>query len=260
MPGLTSGYRDRNSTADRALEILRLFTETRLTLTATEIAQDLGVARSTAYRYLQSLISTGLIEEAPGGGVVLGLRVLELARLARRGTVLPEIALPVMRRLRDEVGETALLTRRISDQVICVEREEKLARVRISYATGTVLPLHAGASATVLIAWLPEDEARRMLGRGPLERFTSKTITDPERLIERLAEIRERGFAVSQGELDQGVLGIAVPVRDARGEMQCAIGIAAFERNLTRSRVGAAVDSVRQAARTLENSLRLHLV
>jgi DNA-binding IclR family transcriptional regulator len=260
MSGQGGGYRDHNSTADRTLEILRLFSETRLSLSAAEVAAELGVARSTAYRYLQSLMSSGLIEERQGGGYALGLRVLELARLARRGTVLPEVALPVMRRLRDELGETVLLTRRIGEQVICVEREETLARVRISYAAGTVLPLHSGASATVLIAWLPPDEARAMLEAAPLERFTPKTLVDPDRLVERLAEIRERGYAVSQGELDQGVVGIAFPVHDARGDVFCALGVAAFERRLTRARLGGAIDSVRRAARALEESLRFHLV
>jgi DNA-binding IclR family transcriptional regulator len=262
MSGQTAkrGYRERNTTADRTLEILKLFTDERLLLTASEVASELGVARSTAYRYLQSLVSAGFLEDQPGRGFVLGLRVLEIARFARRGTGLPEIALPVMRRLRDELGETVLLTRRIGEQVICVEREEAVATVRISYASGTALPLHAGASALVLIAWMAPDEARAVLAASPLERFTANTLIDIDQLMERLAEIRTRGYAVSHSELDRDVIGVAVPVRDASRKVACAIGIAAFERRLPESSIGRAIDTVRRSAQALEADLALHAV
>lgn len=76
-----SGYRDRNSTADRALTILEMFSDTQPSVTAVEVAAELSVARSTAYRYLESLTSRGFLEESPGGGFRLGLMVLKLARV-----------------------------------------------------------------------------------------------------------------------------------------------------------------------------------
>ena len=104
MPGHADGsarrYRERNSTADRALDILLLFTAEKPVWAGTEIATQLGVARSTGYRYLQSLVSTGFIEEA-AAGFRLGPRIFELARLARAGIGLSEVSLPSMRRLAD---------------------------------------------------------------------------------------------------------------------------------------------------------------
>ena len=116
------GYRERNSTADRALTVLEMFSDDRLSVTAIEVAAELTVARSTAYRYLESLVSRGFLEEATGSGFQLGVKVLELARLARQGFGLSEVALPRMRRLCEQFGQTVLLTRRVGASVICLER------------------------------------------------------------------------------------------------------------------------------------------
>ena len=189
----SSGYRERNSTADRALVILGLFTEDRLQISANDVAEALGSARSTAYRYLQTLVAASFLEEAPGGGFRLGIGVLELARLARRGYGLTAIAQPVMRALADEVGETVLLTRLVDDTVVCIERCEGAKQlVRLSYERGSRLPINAGASALTLLAWLPEKEIRELLGRHGLQRFTERTLTDVDVLVQRLAERRLR--------------------------------------------------------------------
>src|SRR5690348_17352593 len=101
-----------------------MFTEHRLAISAVEVAEELSVARSTAYRYLQSLVGSGFLEESDAGRFRLGRRIMELARLARRGTGLSEVARPVMRRLAAATGETILLTRLAGTTVICLEREE----------------------------------------------------------------------------------------------------------------------------------------
>src|SRR5689334_25033022 len=109
---MSPSYRERNSTADRALDILTMFDDVHLVVSGSAVAERLGVARSTAYRYLQSLVSSRFLEEAPGGGFRLGLRVMEIARLARRRYGLSEVALPVMTALAADVHETVLLTGR----------------------------------------------------------------------------------------------------------------------------------------------------
>ncbi|MFH8467023.1 IclR family transcriptional regulator [Streptomyces sp. NPDC017991] len=248
-------YRERNSTADRALDILGLFSQDRLSLSGQEVATALGTARSTAYRYLQSLVGSGFLEEDPQGGFRLGLRVLELARLARRGYGLSEIALPLMRELCTEVGETVLLTRRAGGAAICVERCEAEHPVRISYERGSVLPANAGASALVLLAWLPEQECRELLEAQRLQRFTARTITDVDDLMERLAQIRQDGFTVSRGELDADILGIAAPIRGSSGAVVAALSIAALEHRVPDRRLDEVVAAVRRAAELISGEL-----
>lgn len=248
-------YRERNTTADRALDILGLFSESKLSVSGQEVATALGTARSTAYRYLQSLVKNGFLEEDPAGGFRLGMRVMELARLARRGYGLSEIALPVMKQLCAEVGETVLLTRRAGGAAICVERCEAQHPVRISYERGSVLPANAGASALALLAWLPEEQCRDLLAVQHLERFTARTITDVDVLVERLALIREDGYCVSRGELDVDILGIAAPVRGPSAGVVAALSVAALEHRVPDRRLDDVVAAVRRAAEDISTHL-----
>ncbi len=252
----SSGYRERNTTADRALDILMLFTDEQPVLSGAAIADRLGVVRSTAYRYLQSLVGSRFLEEAPGGGFRLGLRVLEIARVARRSYGLSEVALPVMTALSARVEETVLLTRRVGDLVVCVDRAEADTRpVRISYERGSTLPINAGASALVLLAWIDDGEARQLLERTRLQRFTPETVTDVDVLLERLGQIRRDGYSLTRAELDPEVLGIAAPIRDEAGKVIAAISVAALASRVPPDKTPDVAREVESAAREIADRL-----
>lgn len=252
----TPGYRDRNSTADRALDILGLFSADKPSWSGSEIAEELGVARSTGYRYLQSLVGRGFLEEAPHG-FRLGPRIFELARVARAGVGLSEVSLPQMRTLSERVNETVLLTRRSGRAVVCLDLVEARQAVRLTYERGHVLPINAGAAAEVLLAWADPAEVATVLNSGPLERFTPKTLTDPEELRARLVQIRRRGVAVSQGELDEHILGVAAPVRDAVGSVCAAVSVAALAVRIPRAELDTLKKAVRDTAAEISRRLTL---
>lgn len=251
-----SSYRERNSTADRALDILLLYSTDKPVWTGTEIAARLGVARSTGYRYLQSLVATGFIEETPGG-FRLGPRIFELARSARVGLGLSEIALPAMRSLAARINETVLLTRRSGRSVVCLDLVEASHAVRLSYERGHVLPINAGAAAEVLLAWADPHEVTAVLEQAPLERFTARTLTDPDKLRARFARIRKRGVALSHGELDDHILGVAAPIRNGTGAVCAAISIAALAVRIPRAELSTVETAVRDAAATITRDLQI---
>ena len=253
----SQGYRVRNSTADRALDILLLFDDGKLTLSANDVAKHFGVARSTAYRYLQSLTSNGFLEESQtSSGFRLGPRVLELARLARKGIGLSELAKPIMRNLVERTGAPVLLTRRTGSAVVCLEREEAGQALRLSYERGQVLPINAGAAALALLAWASETDLDDLL-LNPLTRFTEATYTDPSQLREHLTDIRRQGYAVSRGELDPDVLGIAAPICDTDGRIIAAISIAALSHRVPDTRIDQYAVPVLEAARQLADQCQL---
>lgn len=245
----------RNLTADRTIQLLLLYDEDRTVLSAAEVASKLGMSRSTTYRYLQSLRDAGLLEEE-AAGYRLGPRIFHLARIARKGLGLTEVAAPVMRHLVDETGETVLLTRRSGNRVVCLEREESSRNLRLSYERGQVLPVHAGASALVLLAWLDDKELDRTLGSEPLERFTDNTITDPQALRSRLGEIRRRGYVVTYGERDQGVVGVAAPIFGRRDQVIAGLTVVTPQHRLDAGRLDDTVKLVKSSADEIAAKLR----
>jgi len=256
LPSRSTGYRERNSTADRALDILGMFSDDVPVVSATQVAAHLGVARSTGYRYIQTLVANRYLEEAPGGGFRLGLRLLELARLARRTYGLSEIAMPVLTGLAAAVNETVLLTRRVGDLVVCLDRaESETHRVRISYERGSTLPVNAGASALVLLAWTDPEEARTLLAGSRLQRFTASTLTDVDALMARLEQIRADGYSVTRSELAHDVLGVAAPIRDGEGRVVAAVSVAAVASRVSRQGEDEIRMQVCAAARTISDRL-----
>jgi DNA-binding IclR family transcriptional regulator len=256
QPSHSTGYRERNSTADRALDILGMFSDDVPVVSGTQVAAHLGVARSTGYRYIQTLVANRYLEEAPGGGFRLGLRLLELARLARRTYGLSEISMPVLTALAEAVGETVLLTRRVGDLVVCLDRaESQTHRVRISYERGATLPVNAGASALVLLAWTDPDEARALLEGSRLQRFTASTLTDVGALMARLEEIRAHGYSVTRSELDHDVLGIAAPIRDGEKRVVAAVSVAAVASRVSKQGEEEIRMQVCRAAATISERL-----
>lgn len=230
-----------------------MFTDTQPSITGPLVADRLRVSRSTAYRYLQSLVGARFLEEAPGGGFRLGPRISELSRLARRTFGLSDIAGPVMERLAEDVGEIVLLTRRSGDLVVCLDRAESHdRRVRISYERGVVLPINAGASAIVLLAWSDPDEVRALLTGRQLQQFTEATPTDPEALIARMQRIRSDGYAVARAELDPDVIGIAAPIWGPReNEVLAAVSVAGLISRISPKEERIIIAKVRLAAASI---------
>jgi DNA-binding IclR family transcriptional regulator len=210
---------------EKALRMLDLFTTENPSWSVTEIARELDLPIPTAHRILRMLESRSYVMKSRSR-YCLGLGALELGRRAVASVDLRMRLGPVLRRLARETEETALLTvyheaRRGS---LCVDRIETTHSLRLSIDIGRVTPIHAGASAKALLAFLDTPVIEDLLAH-PLERLAPGTITDPERLRADLSEIRERGWALSQEENNLGAWGISAPVK-FNGRVIAAIGFA----------------------------------
>lgn len=252
-PGAGSGG---NVTVDRAFELLLLFSEDRPVITASQAAAELGITRSTAYRYLDSLSSYGFLAgDADGGGFRLGPRIAELARVARKGLGLSEVARPLMRELAERVHETILLTQRFDDRIVAVEREEEPdSRIRVAYERGHVLPLHAGSSAKVLLAFTAEKVVDELLGAADLTRFTRNTVTSPTRLKAEFKAIRRQGYAISDSEVDEGVIGVSAPLFAPDGSILAGLSAVGLAFRLTEDRLPEVIADVRQTAAAIADA------
>jgi DNA-binding IclR family transcriptional regulator len=190
----------------------------------------------------------------------LGIAALQLGDRARAVVDLRSVAMPALRRLSRDTGETSLLTVLTprADRGVCLERVETPQPLRLSVTPGRQLPLHAGASQKVLMAYLDEAALDRALAR-PLEHLCHNTITDPALLREELGRIRRAGWASSFEETNLGVWGLAVPILDARGGIVCAIGIAGPSARLAQERIGDLIHRIHEGAARVADALGDHV-
>ncbi|MGN8027195.1 IclR family transcriptional regulator [Microbacterium sp. 22242] len=209
MHDVTPRRVSRNLTADRTLHVLGLFTESRSVITIDDVVVDLGISRATAYRYMQSLVRERYLESTPDGSLRLGAKVFDLARSARREYTLSALATPAMRALAAKYNQVVLLTTLIDDEVVCLEREGW--QTHLTYEPGVRLPVNAGASALVLLAWKPPEELDALLRR-PLGYFNRRSIVDKSLLRDALSRIRSDESAVTVSDVDEDAVGVAVPV------------------------------------------------
>jgi len=217
-----------NQSLSHGLEILLLFDSTRPVFTVMEIADRLGFSQSKTYRLVRTLVHHGLLETQNGSGrYSLGMNVLRLGLLAQQKFNISFIALPFMKELSRLTKETVLLTSVHGDKAICLDRVESEEPIRYSLFTpGASLPLHAGASSKVLLAFLPETDWDSILGRERLQRFTPQTVTERGLLKAQLREIRSQGYAFSDQEVDRDVRAVAAPILNSRGELIAGLTVA----------------------------------
>ena len=254
----SSTYRERNSTADRALTVLQMFRSDKPEVSAVEVAETLGVARSTAYRYLETLVAAQFLTDTGRGAFRLGLRMLELGRVARYGIGLTDLCVPAMRDLAEDLHQTVLLTKLMGNAVVCLEREEAMAQyVRLSYERGSLLDVNAGASAMVLLMSMTDDQVRALLGSTPLHRFTENTLTDTDAVLRRLTKIRADGYAVSRGEVDSTAMGIAAPLFDSRGAVVAGLSVVLIRSLVSKEQIERITAAVISSARALSEQLAL---
>jgi DNA-binding IclR family transcriptional regulator len=201
----------RLQTADRALQVLQQFQTQPEGLRVSEIATRLGLHRSTASRLVATMEARGFLERDAAGGVLrLGPEVARIGRIALAGRELVSVARPVLDGLAAETGETVTLAVPMDGQVMTVAQADGSYFVSSGKWVGVRTPLHCAADGKVLLAF---DGARANLAS--LAKRTKRTIVDPEVLARELDAVRRRGFAVVEGELEDGLVGVAVPVREA---------------------------------------------
>jgi DNA-binding IclR family transcriptional regulator len=131
-----------------------------------------------------------------------------------------------MRQLSKLGGETVILSVLSNGVAVCLERVESEKGIVFSMERGAHLPLHSGASAKILLAFLPDDEIRSFLKRNNLERYTDNTITAPEELWKNLMEIRRTGCAYSDQEVDVGARAVSAPIFNHENRMIAGLCVA----------------------------------
>lgn len=215
-----------SGTLERGLAILEYFAVTG-EATAGMVAEALGLSRSATYRILDALRERGYLEINPASEKLrLGVRAAELGMAALAGVDVVRLAPAYLRGLVEATSETVFLAVVDDDAVVYVYKEEGPQAVTMSSRLGSRRPLHCTALGKAFMSALPAGERRSLLERLELERYTENTITEAGALEEDLALTGERGYAVDNVEVEEGVACFAAPVLDYRADPIAAISVA----------------------------------
>lgn len=241
---------------ERTLDILDLFLDWPAPLGPSEVARLTQIPKSTVYRHLLALEARGYLRRASEKEwFVLGPRLAGVAWQKRSGD-LRETAQSIIEGLRDTCGETVGLHQLEGDERVCIGAAESAQALRTSGRVGTRAPLYSGASAKVIMAFLPEQQWEEVIARTGLAPLTPRTITDPVRLRAELGRIRSEGFAISYGEWDEGITSVAAPIFGTGGQVVGSINISGPSFRLDPDRIQMMVGALRAAAQMISQRLQ----
>jgi DNA-binding IclR family transcriptional regulator len=210
---------------DRALTILEILAA-KGEAGVTEVAAELGVHKSTAFRLVAALENKGLVEQlADRGKYRLGFGIVRLAGAATAQLDLAQEGRRTCEELAADLGETVNIAIMDGDRAVNISQVRGPAAISSHNWVGRGTPLHATSSGKVLLAFAPESVRKDALSRD-LQRFTSATIVDPDVLQRELDTTAERGWGSTVEEYEVGLSAVAAPVRDSDGDVVAAVSVA----------------------------------
>jgi IclR family pca regulon transcriptional regulator len=216
---------------ERGLAILTCFTPERPVLGIADIADELGMSRSTTHRYVITLVALGYLEQGASRKYRLGLKVTDLGMSALNSTGLREHAHPYLEELRQRTSYTVSLAVLDGPEVLYVDRARSYRRgqreIDLGLRPGSRLPAYCTAMGKLLLAYVPESEQRELIAEMKLSKQGPNTITSKKALLSELDEIREESFAVNDQELAPDLNAIAAPVRNEARDVVAAVNLAA---------------------------------
>ncbi len=227
-PGAPGPARDSDfvQSLDRGLAVIRAFGPDRERLSLSEVARATGLTRAAARRFLLTLVKLGYVR-SDGREFSLRPKVLELGYAYLSGLALPDVAEPHLEELSARLHESSSISVLDGHHIVYVARVPTKRIMTVAISVGTRFPAYAASMGRVLLAALSADELDRYLAEATFEAFTERTVTDPERLREVIAEVRRDGYSIVNQELEEGLRAIAAPIHDSSGAVTAAINVSA---------------------------------
>lgn len=235
------------------MAILNLFL-THAKLNLNEVIALLHMPKTSVHRMLTSLEDMQLLDKDEDGYYSLGLLFLQFGQLVAQRLDIRQIALPVMKTLRDEVEEAVNLIVKYGNEAMYIEKQDTNQPVRLYTAIGRKSPLYAGDSR-IILAYLPDKEVEQYLNGIHIQPIGYGTITDKEKLRHMIEETRKNGYTISRSELENYTSAVAAPIYDHKGHVIAGISVAGLDVRFSEDRLPLLIEKVKTAAKDI--SLKL---
>lgn len=224
----------RLSSVAAAIRVLKAFSEEEVELGISNLAQRLDLAKSTVHRLAVTLVAEGLLEQNPANGRYrLGIALFALGALVRRRLDVSNQAQPFLHVLRERSGETVHLAIMDQTSIMYLFTLESPQAIRMRSYIGTRKPAFCTSEGRAMLAFSSPDLVGRVIAEG-LPARTANTPTDPKALLKILEAVRADGYAFDNEESEDGMRGIAAPIRDSSGNVIAAAGLCGPTQRLTK--------------------------
>jgi DNA-binding IclR family transcriptional regulator len=251
-----SAVRNSLNSVSHATRILLLLRDHQA-LRVSEVAETLGVARSTAHRLLTTLGQHGFVVQARTRGTYrAGPTLVEVGLAALRGVEVRRVAHPHLEALSAELRETVSLIVVQGAMSWFLDSVESMEPLRVTSRTGHSLPAHCTSGGKVLLAELSPDSLRRIYPDELLPTATARTIASRSALEAELETVRRQGYATNYEGGQVGVSGVAVLVRDPERRPLAAVAVSAPSARLTDEHAARCARAAREAAARIERGLQ----
>jgi DNA-binding IclR family transcriptional regulator len=248
----------RESSGDRLLSVLALFTIERPEWTVEEAAEAIGVSAPTTYRYFKRLTNAGLISPVSGASYTLGPAIIQMDRQIQISDPMLRAARGVMHDLIQHAvdGSILLLCRLFHDRVMCVHQVfGRGPQQPVSYERGRPMPLFRGATSKIILANLPPRTLKSLFEQHRDEIVAAGFPPSLEEFRAALATIRKAGYVVTQGEIDEGRTGIGAPVFDKDRAILGSLSFALTDARASQRLIARLAPLTVAAAREIERKM-----
>lgn len=197
----------------RALMIIELFVKERRPMGVGEVSRLINLSKSTTHRLILTLESRGWLWRSPENDKYrMGIKFLTFSSISYEGLSSCKEIHHCIQSLSDDINESVILSIWNGDDVVCVDKIEASQSINVSSKIGQCFPIHAGASGLAVLMTMDEETVKGILNKQTLEKYTQKTIIDPDILLQRYFAAKDDGYVISSGEKDEGVTSIACGV------------------------------------------------
>jgi len=238
----------------KGLNLLEELAQSTDGMTAVELADSIGIHKTSVYRYLNTLLQAGYIKTNGDGRYHLGNKILELSSQLLRRMPLRETAHPFLIELSDDTQMTIHLCVLDRQDVIYIDKIESHRTLPIMSRIGSRAPAYCTGVGKALLSGLPTDQVVSLLREVTLERRTPNTTTDPIQLLEEIKLTAVRGYVIDNGEHEEGIKCFAAPVRGYGGDVVGAISITGLQREFDDSEI-----SRKTIATIVETAMKISL-
>ena len=244
-----------NQSILRALDILEAVGDEEAPISLSQLGRKIGLHKSTVHRLVLSLESRGwLARNAENGKYRIGVKCMTVGKSRNAKGSFEEIH-PLLVRLAEEVRETAILSVWDGNEVVCVDLVEAPQKIHISSRVGSSFPIYTGGTGFAVLTGMPEEEAMEILDRIELKAYTPLTLIAREEIRKRYREAKERGYVTSMGQVDPGVMGIAVPISIPYERYYGSIGVVLPDQRADEQTVSRIIQVLKECAGELQNKL-----